>query len=147
MKIMVALLLPLVCSVARAKEELSLFDGSGRAVAYVVADDDLTIHLWSGEPVAYLARSGTNDFSVYGSDGKHLGWIVDGVVRDHDGDVTCALRDAIANAQLEPLKSLKSLRPLQSLSELAPLCPLSSAGSRCERGATLSAGKADMQLD
>jgi hypothetical protein len=123
MKIMVALLLPLVCSVAVAQEELSLFDGSGRAVAYVVADDDLTIHLWSGEPVAYLARSGTNDFNVYGFNGKHLGWFVDGVVRDHDGDVTCALRDAIANAQLEPFEEPEITQAATELERIGTTAP------------------------
>lgn len=111
-------------SIALSDEELSLFDGTGRASAYIVTDTDLTIYLWTGEPVAYLVRDRENDFHVYGFNGSHLGWFVRGVIRDRNGDAACALRDVISNPQLEPLKSLKSLKALKSLKELAPLRPL-----------------------
>lgn len=124
MKLIAACLLTFVCSVAVAQDEISLFDGKGRAAAYIVADDNLTIYLWSGEPVAYLVRDGGRDFHVYGFNGKHLGWFVAGIVRGHEGDAACALKGAISNPQLEPLKSLKSLKPLPGLKELAPLRPL-----------------------
>lgn len=114
----------LACGSALAQGELSLCDGKGRASAYVVADDDLTIYLWSGEPVAYLTRDNGRDFHVYGFNGKHLGWFVNGIVRDHEGDAACALKDVVSNAQIEPIKSLKSLQSLKSLKELAPLRPL-----------------------
>src|SRR2546426_2666796 len=121
MKLLLATVLLFAWSVASAQDEISLFDGNGRASAYIVANDDLTIYLWSGEPVAYLVRDRGRDFHVYGFNGKHLGWFVAGIVRDHDGDAACALKGAISNPQLEPLKSLKSLKPLKSLKELAPL--------------------------
>jgi hypothetical protein len=35
-------------------EEISLFNAQGAASAYIDTDDDLTIYLWSGKPVAYL---------------------------------------------------------------------------------------------
>jgi hypothetical protein len=114
----------LASAAASAQDELSLFDGTGKAAAYIVADKDLTIYLWSGEPVAYLVEDRDRDFHVYGFNGKHLGWFVGGFLRDHDGDAACALKDVVSNAQLEPLKSLKSLRPLKGLKELAPLRPL-----------------------
>jgi 4-fold beta flower protein len=34
--------------------KVSLFDASGEAVAYIDTDDELTIYLWSGKPVAYI---------------------------------------------------------------------------------------------
>lgn len=113
-----------VCAHAKAQDELPFFDGKGRASAYVVTEDDLTIYLWSGEPVAYLVRDSGRDFHVYGFNGTHLGWFVAGIVRDHDGNAACAIKGALSNPQLEPLKSLKSLKPLKSLKELAPLRPL-----------------------
>ncbi len=124
MKAIVVSLLLFICSVAFAQDEIFLFDGKGRAAAYIVADDDMTIYLWSGEPVAYLVRDSGHDFHVYGFNGKHLGWFVGGIVRDHEGDATCAVKGAISNPQLEPLKNLKSLKSLKSLKELAPLRPL-----------------------
>jgi hypothetical protein len=127
MKRLMIFVLLLVIAPARAQDELSLFDGAGKAAAYIVADEDLTIYLWTGEPVAYLVEDRDRAFHVYGFNGDHLGWFVDGIVRDHEGDAACALKDAIQRPQLEPLKSLKSLRPLKSLKELAPLRPLFSS--------------------
>src|SRR5262249_46965032 len=120
--LMVAVSLLLLCSNANAQDDLSLFDGKGRASAYIT--DDLTIYMWSGEPVAYLERDRARDFHVYGFNGKHLGWFVGGIVLDHEGDAARATREAISNPQLEPLKSLKALKPLKSLKELAPHRPL-----------------------
>jgi hypothetical protein len=82
----------LVSSLAVAQDEVSLFDGKGRAAAYIVADNEFTIYLWSGEPVASLVRDVGRDFHVYGFNGKHLGWFVAGIVRDHEGDAVCAVK-------------------------------------------------------
>lgn len=121
----VLLLLAIATNSAFAQEEISLFDGRGQASAYIVADNDLTIYLWSGKPVAYLVRDSGRDFHVYGFNGKHLGWFVRGILRDDQGDAACAVKEVISTtAQIEPLKSLKSLQPLKSLRELAPLRPL-----------------------
>jgi len=45
-------------------------------VAYI-ADDRETIYLWDGHAVAYLYED-----KVYGCNGKHLGWFVDGIIYD-----------------------------------------------------------------
>lgn len=124
MKFISACLLVLICTMAVAQDEISLFDGEGRAAAYIVADDDRTIYLWSGEPVAYLVQDRGRDFHVYGFNGRHLGWFVAGMVRDHGGDAACAVRDAVSNPRIEPLKSLKLLKPLKFLKKLAPSRPI-----------------------
>lgn len=56
MKSLVLAAIALVCARAQAQDERSLFDSKGRASAYVVANDDLTIYLWGGQPVAYLVK-------------------------------------------------------------------------------------------
>ena len=124
MKSIIALLIVFAFSYVVAQDELSLFDAQGQASAYIVADDNMTIYLWSGEPVAYLVKDNGRDSHVYGFNGKHLGWFVNGIIRDHQGNAACALKDVISNPQLEPLKSLKSLKPLKNLKELPPLRPL-----------------------
>jgi hypothetical protein len=43
-----------ISATTRQAAEVSLFDASGKAVAYIDTDDELTIYLWSGKPVAYL---------------------------------------------------------------------------------------------
>jgi len=52
-------------------EEISLYDYKGDAVAYIDTDNDMTIYLWEGKPVAYLKANK----SIYGFNGKHLGWL------------------------------------------------------------------------
>ena len=107
-----------------ASDELSLFDSKGRPVAYVA--EGLTIYLWSGTPVAYLEEDDLSDgFHVYGFNGKHLGWFVSGIIRDHHGNAVGGLREAFRSpTQLEPLKGLKELKPQKSIAELPPVPPL-----------------------
>jgi hypothetical protein len=104
--------------------EVALFDQRGEATAYIALNDELTIYLWSGIPVAYLDRENGDDFHVYGFNGKHLGWFVGGIIWGHDGNAGCAVKDRLQFVQLEPLKALKQLKPIKSLEELAPLRPL-----------------------
>ncbi|HEV2349528.1 MAG TPA: hypothetical protein VG028_06735 [Terriglobia bacterium] len=72
----------------QSNDEVDLYDSSARAVAYIASDKDLTIYLWSGKPVAYL-----EDDSIYGFNGKHLGWFLKGTVHDHDGNVVAAIAE------------------------------------------------------
>jgi hypothetical protein len=110
---------------AAANDEVTLFDKDGNPVAYIdTADNYLPIYLWDGTPAAYLFNNRI-DFDVYGFNGKHLGWYVGGVIRDHDGNVIGARKDAFSGlTRFEPLKSLKKLKPLQQLRQLSPLRPL-----------------------
>jgi len=48
--------------------ETTLYDGTGRPVAYIADDSDNSIYLWSGHAVAYLV-----DSNVYGWNGTTLG--------------------------------------------------------------------------
>lgn len=101
-------------------DEFSLYDSRGRASAFLDVGDQLTFFLWSGEPVAYLA-----DESVYGFNGKHLGWYRSGTVFDHDGAVVVAPASAFStDVAPAPPRGLKQLKPLKGLKELKPLRPL-----------------------
>jgi len=120
--------------------ETTIYDANGDAAAYIAADD-LTIYLWGGKPVAYLVGD-RGAYSTYGFNGSHLGWLEDGIVRDHSGDAVGFLKGAVAMVTgVEPLKGLKELRPLKSLRELAPLKPLySQQFSRTPLSLFLAAG-------
>ena len=104
---------------AIAAEEVSLFSGDGTAAAYVDVDDELTIYLWDGKPVAHLQPNG----DVYGFNGKHLGWFENGVVWNHNGNVSCAAKQRLKTAQFEPFKSFKRFRPFKAFKEFAPARP------------------------
>ncbi len=111
--------LMLFYSKAIAADEISLFDNNNNAVAYIAVDDDLTIYLWEGKPVAYL--DGEN---VYGFNGKHLGWFIKGVIFDHDGDAVCAIKSRVSGyTSYEGYKSYKSYKPYKSYKEYAPYKP------------------------
>jgi hypothetical protein len=106
-------------------EEVTLFDADGKAVAYVVLDEEMTIYLWSGEPVAYIQRTGRKHPSIYGFNGNNLGWFDSGVVRDHDGDAVGFVKGAVyKTTRFEPFKSFKQFKPFKGLRELEPLEPL-----------------------
>lgn len=100
--------------------EITVFDEQGKAAAYVDTNEDATIFLWSGKPVAYI--HGRN---IYGFNGKHLGWLDQGVFRDHGGYVTGFFEGAAFKmTELETLKGVKQLMPLKSLRQMEPLRPL-----------------------
>jgi hypothetical protein len=103
-------------------EEITLFNSKGKAAAYIVTDD-LTIYLWSGKPVAYLKSDTAKDFHVYGFNGKHLGWLVQGIVRDHDGRAVCAVKDRLKSTEFEPFKAFKEFKPFKAFTEFAPFRP------------------------
>jgi hypothetical protein len=69
----------------RPDDEFSFYDSQGRAAAYFEPSGGLTAYLWSGEPVGYL-----DDESIFGFNGKHLGWYHDGLIYDHDGGIVVA---------------------------------------------------------
>jgi len=100
--------------------EISLYDDTGEAVAYIDTDDEMNIYLWEGKPMAYLLEQ-----SVYGFNGKHLGWFKEGIIWDHEGYAVGFIEGAVNKlTKLERLKGLQELTPLKSLEELEPLEPL-----------------------
>ena len=108
---------------AYAADEKTLFDSDGRATAYIA--EDLTIYLWSGKPVAYLYPDSRRDgFHTYGFNGKHLGWFVRGIARDHRGDGTCGVKGVFARTEIEPIKSIKEIKPIKSIREIPPIRPI-----------------------
>lgn len=114
------LIIALFLSQVATAEEISLYDSNGKAVAYIDTSDKMTIYLWEGDPVAYY-----EDGSIWGFNGNHLGWFIDGIIIDHKGYAVGAIKGVInMSYQLESLKSLKTLKSLKSLKELVPLKPL-----------------------
>lgn len=101
-------------------QEISLYNSTGEAVAYIDTDNDMNIYLWKGDPVAYLDGK-----SIYGFNGKHLGWLKRGIVRDNNGYAVGFMEGATNMlTKLERLKGLQKLEPLKSLQQLEPLEPL-----------------------
>lgn len=75
--------------------EFTLYDASGRAVAY--CDDGRHLYAFHGEPLAYIDGD-----SVYAFHGEHLGWWDRGWVRDHQGACTFFTEAAIGTGPMLP---------------------------------------------
>lgn len=118
--LIIALFSFLLITVAKA-EEITLFDKKGDAIAYIADDNEMTIYMWDGTPVAYLVKKGdsenpkTDKFSIYGFNGKHFGWLIKGIVRDHDGNATGFVKGAVnQSTKYEPYKSYKKYKPYKA---------------------------------
>jgi hypothetical protein len=87
--------------------EKALFNKNGDAVAYLSDDYNSTIYLWHGQQVAYLF----NERMIYGINGKHLGWFIDGIIFNNSGErigfTASACPVAPANEPVKPKKLLK----------------------------------------
>jgi hypothetical protein len=106
--------------------EETLFDPSGSPVAYVAYKEEATIYLWDGRPVAYLSDNNT----IYGFNGQHLGWFEDGIVWGLDGTrVGYNKKSLPVYAQYEPYKSYKQYRPYRSYKSYASYKPFKSLGN------------------
>jgi hypothetical protein len=122
-KITVAILIILLfLSFTVNANEISLFDGSGKTISYIDTSDELTIYLWDGKPVAYLKKSDV-DYSVYGFNGKHLGWFIRGIIWDHEGHASCTIKENLQYTEYEPFKSFKQFKPFKSFTEFEPFKP------------------------
>ena len=129
-KILLILLLTSSFLTLADDNEISLLDASGEAVVYIVLDDEFAIYTWDGDAVAYLEGS-ISDFDsmktmdVYGCNGDHLGWFFDGVVMNHDGDISCSIRERHPiPGEWEYIKYTKYLQFVKNVQYEAPKKPV-----------------------
>jgi hypothetical protein len=86
--------------------EITLFNKSGKPVAYI-AEDGETVYLWDGRPVAYVWED-----KVYDWNGRQLGWFNNGTVFDIYGLRSGFIKSKSPIAtEMEPLKPQKHLKP------------------------------------
>lgn len=103
--------------------EETLYDVYGKPVAYIDYGDENSVFLWNGRAVAYL-----NGEDIYGFNGCHLGWYVNGEIHDHSGRLVGFNEMASpVIVALEPIKSFKELKPFKALEQFAPFQPFFSS--------------------
>jgi len=117
------ILLLLVPTWVFAIEDVSLFTEEGEAVAYIGSSSEQTVYLWTGQPVAYLTVDEQGGHHIFGFNGTHLGWYVDEIFRDQNGDIACGTSELIQSTKLAPMKGYKKFKPLKSLREYLPPRP------------------------
>ena len=85
----------------------TLFNSNGEAEAYISDDYHETIYLWDGTPVAYLYT----ERHVYGINGRHLGWFIDDILYNNNGErVGFTLSSCPVAIAKEPVKNEKRSR-------------------------------------
>lgn len=119
--------------------EKSFFDRMGNAVAYLTDDYYNTIYLWNGQQVAYLF----DDRLIYGINGRHLGWFIDGILYNNSGERIGFTSGACPVApSKEPVKSKKQLKDeIQSRWKENPLPKLQFVPASEDFSDFLSAGQ------
>lgn len=73
--------------------------------------------------MTYLTEDSSGGYHIYGFNGKHLGWFVGGVIRDHKGDAACAVKEVMQATQIEPFKAFKEFKPFKAFTEISPFRP------------------------
>ncbi|EKZ4847848.1 4-fold beta flower protein [Listeria innocua] len=95
---------------------MNFYNKQGKPIAYLA--DEKHIFLFSGKAVAYFV----ND-AVYSFCGKHLGWLRNGWIVDHDGRRVFFTENTTGGPvkpikQIKPIKSIKNIKPIKSVKEV-----------------------------
>ena len=122
-RILSILLAAAVSAGAVSAEEITLYDSAGEAAAYIDIADRNTIYLWSGEPAAYLLKEGSVP-DIYGFNGRHLGWLENGSVRDHEGLMAGFTKGSLnMHTGQEHYRPQKMQKPFRAQPEFPPQRP------------------------
>lgn len=103
---------------------ISFYDKNGKPIAY--SEDDVHIFLFTGEPRAYI-----DGISIYSYPGKHIGWFIDGWIRDHSGNCVMFSEKASGGPikpikQIKPIKGIKQIKPIKRIKQIKPILPIKS---------------------
>jgi sugar/nucleoside kinase (ribokinase family) len=116
--------------------ELTLYDTTGQPLAYIADHGENSIYLWKGHAVAYIDRE-----NLYGWNGKHLGWFVDGVLYDQKGLCVGSVRERCKRAvKAQPAKFAKFAKYAKYARRAAPARPVLSSRESGEQLETFLAG-------
>jgi len=112
----------LLATLANA-QQVNLYDSEGEAAAYIDYEEDATIYLWDGSPVAFIGKDGS-DVCIFGFDRSFLGWYENGVVFDKDGYMVGSRKDALNMFyRMERFKGFTQLAPIRPITPFTPLKP------------------------
>ncbi|WP_432419754.1 4-fold beta flower protein [Baekduia alba] len=102
--------------------DVTFYDSRGEVVAYKSGGAD-AMFLWNGTPVAILS-----DQSVYTFSGRHIGWFIDGWIRDHSGGCVYFTEGASGGPArparaARPARGARSARPARGARQARPARP------------------------
>ncbi len=114
----------LIFNVEIDAQQTSLYDSQGEARAYIDFEEDATIFMWDGTPVAFLEKDGS-DIYVFGFNGSFMGWYEDGIIYDKKGYAVGA-REGATNmtTRMERMKSMQKMTPMKPMTPMTPMQPM-----------------------
>lgn len=105
-------------------QQISLYDSEGEARAYIDYDEEATIFMWDGTPVAFVEKDG-RDLCVFGFNGSFLGWYEDGILYDKKGYAVGARKGAVSMiTKIERIKGIQKITPIRPITPITPIQPI-----------------------
>lgn len=110
------------------ESEVTLFDARTMPEAYICyTDNDTTIYMWDGRPVAYFKEEG----KIYHFNGSFLGWYKDKVLYNKEGYAVAA-RKGVVRGEIRMdetyaesvVKGVKHSKPVPHVPSLPPVTPV-----------------------
>jgi len=125
--------------------EKIFYNKDGNAVAYLAADYEGIIYLWDGIPVAYIYE----EEHVYGINGRHLGWFMDDILYNHDGErIGFTFTTCPVSVSKRPAKGRKSSKhEIRPRGQKPPLPKLSFSPANQDLADLLREGQVTLSLD
>jgi hypothetical protein len=122
-KLLLFILVILTVSTLSA-QQVSLYDSDGEARAYIDYDEDATIFMWDGTPVAFVEKDGS-DLCVFGFNRSFLGWYEDGIIYDKKGYAVGARKGAVSMiTKIERIKGIQKITPIRPITPITPIQPI-----------------------
>ena len=95
--------------------DITFYNRSGQAIAWLSAIDNETIYSFDGKPLAYIY-----DNCVYSFKGVQLGWYEKGWIFDLEGYCVFCTKNAIGGpikpvCGISPVKSIKKVKPIKGV--------------------------------
>lgn len=104
-------------------QQTTLFDSKGEAIAYIDYDEEATIFMWDGTPVAFLENEGSLN-CIFGFNGKFMGWYENGIIYNEEGYPVGAKDGAVnMRTQREPRKGRQLRVPRKPRTPITPRSP------------------------
>jgi len=105
-------------------QQTSLYDSGGEARAYIDYNQEATIFMWDGTPVAFIEVN-RDEICIFGFNGNFLGWYENGIIYEKKGYAVGVRKGAI-NMIYKPerIKGIQKIIPIRPITPITPIQPI-----------------------
>lgn len=103
----------------------TFYDNAGKPALYYNSANNILFD-YSGNPRFYFTFDNLKKINVYDFEGRHIAWLSEGIIRDHEGRILASQNGRIINITyaLEPIKPIEKIAPLKKIEQIAPIQPI-----------------------